>query len=353
MNQTITKVGGARLSNYELLRLLCMLMVLNLHSFSGYGHGTGLAQALDFLRESTSICAVDTFILISGFFGIKWRKKGCFNLLFQVLYYSFVVYGVSVALGFIQFEKGEFIHCFKAFYDSWSFITFYIVLYFISPWLNAFAEKCDKRQLLYFILIFYIAEIVIMRSTGFLNYCLIYLIGRWLSKINIVRLSDKAVVGYIVTTFLIFFCSYSAYRLLHLDAEGMHDFILGYSYASPFVILQAVFLFLAFSKIKIQSKWINWCAASCLSIFLIHMHPAIKGIGYYGYTASLYEKPLLEHIVSLLCLMLFVFFGAILIDKIRIVVSDLVYRLISRGWKVTKGDLIMQRIKSSISFNGI
>ena len=55
MNQ-ITKLGGVRLSNFELLRLLCMLMVLNLHSFSGYRHGDGFLQALDFLREYLNLC---------------------------------------------------------------------------------------------------------------------------------------------------------------------------------------------------------------------------------------------------------------------------------------------------------
>ena len=49
-----------------------MLMVLNLHSFHGYDYGSGIMQGLDWFRESTSICAVNVFIMISGYFGIKW-----------------------------------------------------------------------------------------------------------------------------------------------------------------------------------------------------------------------------------------------------------------------------------------
>ena len=64
---------------------------------------------------------------------------------------------------------------------------------------------------------------------------------------------------------------------------------------------------------------------SCLSVFLIHMHPAIKQIGYYNFTESLYERPLVEHIFILLILMIIVFFGSICIDKIRICVSDMIY----------------------------
>lgn len=320
---------GARLSNFELLRLFCMLMVLNLHSFAGYRHGEGIMQALDFLRESTSICAVDTFVLISGYFGIKWRKKGLFNLLFQVLFYSFAVYGVCVVTGILQFNKGEFIHCFKAFYDSWGFITWYIILYFVSPWLNAFAEKSNSKQLMIYILIFWLAEHLIMRSTGVLNFCTMYLIGRWISKVGKEKLSRNAWRGYIITTIMIFAGSYSAFRIFRFDATQMGDFVFGYSYASPFVMLQAIFLFLIFGRMIIQSKTINWLAASCLSIFLIHMHPAIKKIGYYSFTESLYDKSFYEHTAILIVLIIVVFFGSILIDKVRIFISNLVYRALS------------------------
>lgn len=305
-----------------------MLMVLNLHSFSGYNHGTGLIQAFDFFRESTSICAVDTFILISGYFGIKWRKKGLFNLLFQVLFYSFAVYGVCVAIGILQFDKGEFLNCFKAFYDSWGFITWYIILYFVSPWLNAFAEKKDSKRLLIFIVIFWIAENFIMRSSGALNFCLVYLIGRWLSKVSTEKYAKKSVLGYIVTTLIIFLCSYTSYRIFHFEAAQMGDFILGYSYASPFILLQAVCLFLTFSKMKMQSKVINMMAASCLSIFLIHMHPAIKQIGYYSITEKLYDLPTFQHIAYLVALFIFVFAGSIIIDRLRIVVSEMFYKFL-------------------------
>ena len=309
-----------------------MLMVLNLHSFHGYNHGEGLLKALDFLRESSSICAVDTFILISGYFGIKWRKKGCFNLLFQVLFYSFAVYGVCVALGVVKIDKEEFCHCFKAFYDSWGFITCYIVLYFVSPWLNAFCENKSCKQLLYFVITFFFAENIIMRdSADVLNYCLIYLIGRLIRMTNLVEnTSVKSGMYYCIVTIIITVFSYLVNMFLHYDASSMSSFILAFSYASPFVILQAISLFLFFGKLQVQSRWINWCAASCLSIYLIHMHPAIKDIGYYNFTESLYEKPVGEHIALLLLLMICVFVCSILIDKVRLLLSDNIYALICK-----------------------
>ena len=51
-NDSISKVaGGGRNSSLELFRLLSMFMVLILHSFWGYTHGSGILQALDFFSR--------------------------------------------------------------------------------------------------------------------------------------------------------------------------------------------------------------------------------------------------------------------------------------------------------------
>ena len=87
-----------------------MLMVLNLHSFWGYENGSGILQAADFFRESTSICAVNAFLLISGYFGIKWKFKSFFNLIFQIFFYAFGVYIIATSIGIIDFSIKDFLH---------------------------------------------------------------------------------------------------------------------------------------------------------------------------------------------------------------------------------------------------
>lgn len=333
-DKRINPAGGGKLrqSNIEALRLLSMLMVLNLHSFWGYDNGSGILQAFDFLRESTSICAVNAFLLISGYFGIKWKFKSFFNLIFQLFFYAFGVYVIAVSLGYVDFSNKEFLMNATCIYNHWGFITAYVLLYMLSPMLNALSEKLTSKDLLLTIIILYISELFITRDCGSLNYGILYLIGRFIKKTDAVnRLQTVAVRGYWFTTVLIFAFVYGAYKLLLIDdADGMCGFLLGYSYSGPFVILQAVFLFLTFARINFTSKFINWCSASCLSIFLIHMHPSIKHIGYYSLTESLYDLPVLQHIGVLLLLIISVFFGCILIDKIRIIISDAVYFLLCK-----------------------
>ena len=327
----VVKRGGKnRQSNIEALRLLSMLMVLNLHSFSGYEHGTGIAQVLDFFRQSTSICAVNVFLIISGYFGIKWKFKSFFNLLFQVAFYSFGVYIVASLFGFIDFSINGLLSNAKCFYDSWGFVTGYILLYMCSPLLNAFIEKNDNKTIFLTIVALSLSELFITRSFGYLNYGLLYVIGRFLNKSEAVtRYNISAGRSYWIITSIITFIAIVLYRLnICTTSDAMNTFPLGYNYASPFIILQAVFLFLAFARMDFQSKIVNWCSASSFAIFLIHMHPAIKQIGYYGYTESLYNLPVIEHVWKLALLILFVFFGSILIDKIRIFISNSVYKLL-------------------------
>lgn len=322
---------GGRKSNIEALRLLSMLMVLNLHSFWGYNHDHGslTLQAIDFFRESTSICAVNAFILISGYFGIRWKFRSFYNLAFQVLFYSFAVYGVVVMAGIVSYSNSDLIGCFYALSNSYVFVTAYIILYFFSPLLNAFAEKSTDRNLLLYIFVLYLAENFVFRSAGVTNFFLVYLIGRFIQKTKMPeRLKINVAYAYWIVTIIIFTLVFTLYLKFHWNAEIMTNAFIAYSYSSPFVILQAVFLFLVFSRFRIQNRFVNWCASSCFAIFLIHMHPAIKNIGYYNFTEGLYNRPVLEHVIVLISLILSVFFFSIFIDKFRIVISDFIYKIL-------------------------
>ena len=334
----LSGIGGnnARRSNFELLRLVSMLMVVNLHSFWGYEHGMGIGQAVDFFRESACICAVDAFILISGYWGIKWRFKSLFNLLFQVAFYSFVIYGLSVFAGVTVYSLKGLVGCFKCFYHSWGFISTYIVLYFLSPVLNAVSERWTTKTLLVFILVLLLANIFIMGLNVIITYSTVYLLGRWLRKTDsISSLKMNAGLLYLSVTFIIFVIVYSLYRLFGFGAVRMQSLFIGYNYSAPLVIIQGAALLLLFGRIKITntrvSRIINWCSSSCLAIYLIHMHPSVKLL-YYNYTESLYYKPFFEHVGCLCLLFICVFIISILFDKIRMLISNTVLYCLSVAW---------------------
>ena len=86
-----------RQTNIELLRIIAMFFVLVLHSlFIAIGTPSqeqciktpGNAVFRLFL-QSLAIVAVDIFVLISGWFGIKPTLKKMLSLLFQVFFLNF------------------------------------------------------------------------------------------------------------------------------------------------------------------------------------------------------------------------------------------------------------------------
>ena len=97
MNQVIAK-PKVRESNFELLRIIAMFMVLILHAdFQALGAPTRadiisspITSTLKVFFEMASIVAVNVFILISGWFGIRPSIKGFCKFAFQYLFFSVV-----------------------------------------------------------------------------------------------------------------------------------------------------------------------------------------------------------------------------------------------------------------------
>ena len=79
-----------RSSNIELLRILSMFLVLMIHyipsrtlpTHDTLAHDT-LGTLFDLELRSISFVCVNCFILISGYFGIRWKLKSFSNLLFS------------------------------------------------------------------------------------------------------------------------------------------------------------------------------------------------------------------------------------------------------------------------------
>ena len=107
--------------------------------------------------ELRSICfvCVNCFILISGYFGIRWKLKSFSNLLFQILFWTIVCpLLISAATGTFnlsEFFKTVYLNCFS----HW-FIEAYIGLYVLAPLINSFIEKSTHRELGIFIIAFYV-----------------------------------------------------------------------------------------------------------------------------------------------------------------------------------------------------
>ena len=157
-------VNKNRETNIELLRILALLGVIVLH-YNGYvGHALELVAprsmnyyVLSFL-ECVCACAVDLFVLISGYFLSQkdytgWKKP--VKLILEVILIKEVFY-------FVQVYKGEMDlnlhHLFGNALPNNYFAIYYCVLYMLAPYLNRVirnANEKEQRRFLGLILLFF------------------------------------------------------------------------------------------------------------------------------------------------------------------------------------------------------
>ena len=269
-------IQKTRQSNFELLRLICMFMILAAHA-SGYlneadlvgGHGV-----FRLLVNQFCLVGVDVFVLISGWFGIKASFRGAGKLLFQVLYVTVICLIVSLLAGLPVSFREDVLPSLLLGRSYW-FVVSYMILFAISPVLNAFVEKATQETFRTVLLVWFGLEFFygFLLDAGHFDYGFstlsfigLYLLARYV-RLYPGRLSSFSAwtdagiyTGLTLLSALFFWYGYKWFGMgFHLN-----------HYDSPLAILAALYLLLAFSKINLQSRTVNWLAASAFAIYLIH-----------------------------------------------------------------------------------
>jgi hypothetical protein len=88
---------------------------------------------------------------------------------------------------------------------------------------------------------------------------------------------------------------------------------LAFPYCSPILILNAVLLFVVFSNISVNSKFVNVIASSMFAVYLLHCHPAIIQIYQPIVCEWINTTPMSPYLTSIAASML-VMVGSILVD---------------------------------------
>ena len=334
-----------RQSGFELLRIVAMIFILILHADClSFGFPSTQEIAANpvsaFLRtwlETIAVVAVNTFVLISGYFGIRLRADRFMGLLFQSVFYIMGVYLVLVAIGWEVFSVAHFARCLSPLDPSggW-FIPIYIGLMLLSPILNTFVAQTGEKNLLGVIVALLLMQSVfgwgvdhLKVSAGYslFSFILLYLIGQYIRLypetfatkgktslylgiyLGIALLN--ALIPYLASTLPLLFPS--APR--NLGNNGTITAIT-LAYSSPLNIIGALCLFIAFSRLKIQSHLINWVASSVLAVYLIHCNEHLIH-HFIAFVRQLSLYPTGTFLVYLVGFLIVVFIGSILIDQVR------------------------------------
>ena len=279
-----------RNSSIELLRICLMLMIIAGHVMIQHKTPYSLSNSDEVIKlffRGAFCVAVNAFVLISGFFGIKYKRDRLIRLVMQTFFYSVVFMTLAIGMAWHELTpKTDIFALIPVLTKRYWFVTCYIVLYIISPWLNIWVEALErdifKRFLVVGFLVVYAwptfnfllnaPQFIEDSGYGIVNFVYLYLLGRYL-RIHYVEKHNSRYYwgGYLVSVVLLFVCQYSISWLLGFE------FTSWISYNTIFCFVGSICLFMAFKNMTIHSRVINYWAKPCLAVYLIHMAPYILG----------------------------------------------------------------------------
>lgn len=225
--------------------------------------------------------AVNCFVFISGYYGIKFKLRTVISFIVQGFFYSiisFIFFKYILAKPEYLGSQTFFKSLFPISYNTWWFLTAYISLYILSPVINKGVDLLSKYQLLMIIILLACLEItypitginhLVGAGLGLYPMLIIYLIARFCKKYKqSIKHPLLYCIGISLSLFLI------SYISLYYGQQKMSWRF--FTYASPFVILGAIFLFYIFKNIKIKANpCINKIASLTFGIYLIHEAPGV------------------------------------------------------------------------------
>ena len=273
-----------RNSTLEILRILCMGMILGLHYINpdiGGALRSTVPSNRIFLHviESACIPAVNVFVLISGYYLVS-RKTTCLRkaveLYLIMAFYDLLLLGIAVVVGDSVFSLKNLLIAVVpfAFWQQHWFLETYILLLLFLPFLNLLVANLNKAAHLLLIviqlLIFSVWPSFVPDSPltdngyGIINFITLYLVAAYLKKhvifYNRKRVARLAGIGYIVSVVLIAISSFIPY----LQAAA-------WRYCYFFTITAAVSLFVLFLNLSERHhRWINILAGTTFDVYLSH-----------------------------------------------------------------------------------
>ena len=273
-----------RQANLELLRCVAMMMVIVLHYLgkgnllvsldAEYVEGLYPAEYLAWLLESFCIVAVNVYMFISGYFlcNSTFKPSRLIQWWLQVWMYSVAV-GLIGALTGVMEETAFDTHflltlIFPVAMDHYWFMTAYIFLYVLLPFLGMAVQRMTKRQLqiaamlLLFVFCIQKSVLPVRLETDGLGYdCLwyicVFVAAAYVRRFGVPFLEKKGrgIVLYVVCCLLIFGGTFGL-RQVYLKTGSLGRMIkmcMQYNHILPF--LAAVGLFGAFRRLKVCGKF--------------------------------------------------------------------------------------------------
>ena len=289
--------ASCRSLNFDFLKIVLMYSIVIFHVVS-VGGGIICSEPFSFRYElyctiyTATGCAVNTYALIAGYFGVSESKTRYTNL--ALLWLRAFWYGAIVTLCFLIFMpeavglKHYICVAFPVTGRAYWYLTAYYMLYLFKPILNsAFRIITQKRIRVLLILFISVISIPAMLNRdafgmikGFSPWWLMimYLIGGYIRKYGLLSKIKTFWLwsGYFLMIFLDFVKRY-VYERLYFRLNGEMPFYEeAMNYMALTMVVSAICLFLIFERLQIKesriTKWLQKLSEMSFSVYLVHVN---------------------------------------------------------------------------------
>ena len=332
-----------RNSVIELLRILCILMVIAGHY---YAHGIAYAMA-PFGPETYSLrilamqlisfgadIANDLFVIITGYYMINSTMKGkrIGKLFAEMLFYAWVIVLVFHLTG-LKTPTGEALK--EALLPFWSgenwFVTCYLLLCLMVPFLNPFLKNLEQKQFVKLLAILFAIRFITplfdtktfwSTAHGFEQFIFLYMIGAYikLHGFQTKALQNKWCWRGIFVVLIGLWFSISAGTgikgLTFQNAELIGDVTKYFPISS--VLISSALLVVALGIKPFHCKFINLISGSVLAVYLIHDNPLVREFIWWTISPNINQIGSNHIFIHMIEKVFIVFITCVVMDQIRI-----------------------------------
>lgn len=269
-------MDATRHSGLECLRIISIILIVSMHILGNTFHtGNWLNKEFILFINTLGNTGVTLFILISGYFGIRFNTHKFFKMLVVVWFYSIVSYLIeTIWLHTPHTWTGLASSLLPILSKKYWFMTCYVVLYCFSPYLNRLvhnlSQKSYKQLLLLWGFFFVFAPTILFfeiqndTGKGIINVTLAYLIGQYLKTYglpeNMKRHSREILSGSLAGIFILntLLTAMSGNIILRFARDN-----------NLLIIIASIMIFYQFTRWHFSSRIINYLAGYVFALYML------------------------------------------------------------------------------------
>lgn len=283
----------------DILRIFSMFGIIGLHVVNNGGmlrsfEISGINYFIILIFTTIFYTSVNSFAMLSGYLYIEKKQnsvKNLINLLITVAFYCLLITAIFYSFNLFSIRnygmKQLISSIVPPLVGRYWYITSYIVLFFMIPYINKFINNVSQKELkklliLLFVLFSIIPSMSFMvdffsikngYSPFWLIYC--YMIGAYIKLYPIKKQYSKKSFFFIlilIASTLNYFTKIISNLLLHKTI--IDEWFI--NYISPFIVIASASLIIIFSNLIINNeklkKYIKLFSLTSFAVYIIHSH---------------------------------------------------------------------------------